>query len=78
MICGAPLGGRPDQHCCSGRCRAALSRRNRVPIPAKDLRDLRALLTATMERVTEIKADATAMIERLWEAKAKLEKYVGG
>lgn len=42
-----------------------------------ELRDLRALLTATLERVSEIQRDAGGMLERLWEAKAALEKYGG-
>jgi len=61
-VCGTPLRGR--QWCCSGKCRAALSRRNRIPVPAQDLRDLRVLVKATLES--------------LWEAGVKLDRYVGG
>ena len=75
-ICGRPLRGR--QRCCSGRCRAALSRRRRIPVKAEDLRGLRVLVTETVERVSEIKADATAMLDRLWEAKTALERYLNG
>ena len=73
-ICGTPLTGR--QKACSGKCRAALSRRKRIPVKAEDLRDLWGLAKETIGRVSEIKADATAMLERLWEAKVSLEKYL--
>ncbi|MFI5341960.1 MAG: hypothetical protein ACHQ7N_19250 [Candidatus Methylomirabilales bacterium] len=49
---------------CSDRCRAALSRRRRIPVKAEEIRDLRALVKTTLES--------------LWEAKAKLDRYVGG
>jgi predicted nucleic acid-binding Zn ribbon protein len=60
--CGAELTGR--QKCCSGKCRAALSRRRRIPVKAEDLRDLRAMVKMTLEN--------------LWEAKVKLDKLLGG
>ncbi len=47
---------------CSDKCRAAKSRRARIPIPAQDLRRLRDGLVA--------------MLDSLWEAKATLEKYL--
>ena len=62
----------------SDRCRAALSRRKRIPVNAEEFRKIRELVRATMERVSEIKVDATVMLERLWEAKAALEKYLDG
>ena len=55
-----------------------MSRRRRIPIKVADLRDLRGLVKETVGRVSGIKADATAMLERLWEAKAALEKYLSG
>jgi len=74
-VCGTPLHGR--QESCSARCRAAKSRRARIPVRAEELRALRALLRETVERVSEIKADATVMLESLWEATAALDRYVG-
>lgn len=74
--CGKPLTGR--QKACSGRCRAVLSRRRRLQVPAEDLKALWALLKGTLEQVTGIQRDAGAMLERLWEAKAELEKILGG
>jgi len=71
------LTGR-QKSACSDRHRAALSRRRRIGVKTEDLRALRALLRETVERVAEIKADATVMLDRLWEAQAGLEKYLGG
>jgi len=76
-VCGTPLRGR-QRSACSDRCRAALSRRRRIPVRAQDLRDLRVLVRETVDRVSEIKADATVMLDRLWEAKTALEGYLGG
>jgi len=61
-ICGTPLRGR--QQCCSGKCRAAKSRRARIPVKAEDLLAIRSLVKTTLES--------------LWEAKAKLDRYGGG
>jgi hypothetical protein len=61
-ICLTPLRGR--QKCCSGKCRATLSRRRRIPVPVEEVRALRGLVTTTLES--------------LWEVKAKLDNYVGG
>jgi hypothetical protein len=47
-------------------------------VRAQDLRDLRVLVRETVDRVSEIKADATVMLDRLWEAKTALEGYLGG
>ena len=58
--CGKALTGR--QKCCSGKCRAALSRQRRIAVPVEELRVLRSLVKTTLET--------------LWEAKAKLDKYV--
>lgn len=62
-ICRKPLTG-CQRSACSDRCRAAKSRRARIPVKAEELRNLRALVTTTLES--------------LWEAKAKLDRYVGG
>ena len=62
-VCGAVLTGRPQQKCCSARCRAAKSRRQRVPLPRDTERDIRAKLAAALEAV--------------FEAKATLERYGG-
>jgi len=47
-VCGAVLTGRPQQQCCSARCRAAKSRRRRVEAQAERERHVRALLEAAM------------------------------
>ncbi len=75
-VCGKPLQGR--QQACSGKCRAAKSRRRRPSIPLEDLRGLRALLTETLERLTEIQRDAGTMLERLWEARVEVDRLLGG
>jgi len=62
-ICGGGLKGRQTS-ACSDKCRAAKSRRRRIPVNAEVLRDLRALLDTTLES--------------LWEARTTLEKYGGG
>ncbi len=62
-ICGAGLRGRQTS-ACSDKCRAAKSRRKRVPIPAQDLRGIRDGLVA--------------LLDTLWEVKATLEKYLRG
>jgi len=59
-VCGTPLQGR--QQACSARCRAAKSRRARIPVKAQELRDLRALVVATLDR--------------LWEAKNSLDNIL--
>ena len=46
---------------CSDRCRAAKSRRQRVPLPVAEAKMIRESLTTALEAV--------------WEAKAMLEKY---
>jgi len=61
-ICGAPLHGR--QKCCSGKCRAALSRRRRIPIARQDLQEIRRALVSSLEAA--------------WEAKAELDRHLGG
>ncbi len=63
VVCGAPLTGRPQQKCCSARCRAAKSRRARVPIPVAEAQEMRARLTT--------------ILETAWEIKAALERYGG-
>ena len=61
-VCGTPLHGR--QESCSARCRAAKSRRGRVPLPVEDARDIRARLNAALDII--------------YQAKATLDRYVGG
>jgi|OpeIllAssembly_1097287.scaffolds.fasta_scaffold2229890_2 predicted nucleic acid-binding Zn ribbon protein len=47
-VCGTPL--RPGQtSACSGKCRAILSRRRRVPLPMAEAKAIRASLTAALE-----------------------------
>lgn len=58
---GAMLTGRPQQKCCSPRCRAAKSRRARVPLPVAEAR--------------EIKVSLTTILEAAWQIKATLERY---
>jgi len=62
-VCGAPLRGR-QRSACSDRCRAAKSRRGRLPLPVAEANTIRASLTTALEAV--------------WEAKAVLERYGGG
>ena len=61
-ICGTPLKGR--QEACSGKCRAAKSRQSRVPIPRKQLLEIRALVKNTLEE--------------LYRAKGALDRCLGG
>jgi hypothetical protein len=53
-ICGAALTGR--QQACSGKCRAAKSRRRRIPLPVTEVRKIRASLRTALEAVSEAKA----------------------
>lgn len=46
-ICGTPLRGR--QRCCSAKCRAAKSRRARIPVKREQLLEIRRLLRAVLE-----------------------------
>ncbi len=61
-VCGAALTGPPQQRCCSARCRAAKSRRRRVPLPISEAKEIRAQLTVVLEAV--------------WEAKTTLDEYL--
>jgi len=61
-VCGAPMTGRRTS-ACSDRCRAAKSRRQRVPLPVAEAKMIRESLTTALEAV--------------WEAKATLERYGG-
>jgi predicted nucleic acid-binding Zn ribbon protein len=61
-ICGTPLHGR--EKCCSGKCRAIKSRRKRILIERKDLQEIRRALVSSLEAV--------------WEAKATLDRHLGG
>ncbi len=60
--CGKALTGR--QKACSGRCRALLSRRRRIPVKAQDLRDLGAVVVATLERLWEAKNSLDNLLAR--------------
>ncbi len=60
-VCGTALTGRPQQKCCSARCRAAKSRRRRLPLPVAAAR--------------EIKASLTMILDTAWQIKATLERY---
>ena len=51
-VCGMVLTGRPQQKCCSARCRAAKSRRERAQGQAERDQRVRALLEAAV-RVLE-------------------------
>lgn len=64
-ICREPLTGR--QRCCSGRCRAALSRRNRIPVKAEDLGEI----VASLRRVLEDLSQTVAMVEAALYARGK-------
>ncbi len=61
-ICGKPMTGRRTA-ACSGRCRAAKSRHQRVPLSRAEAQAIRASLTTALQAV--------------WEVKATLEKYGG-
>jgi len=61
VVCGTPLTVRPQQKCCSAKCRAALSRLRRVPLPLAEAREFRAWLTT--------------ILETAWDIKATLERY---
>jgi predicted nucleic acid-binding Zn ribbon protein len=50
-VCAAPLTGRPQQKCCSARCRAAWSRRRRAEALAERDQRLRALLEGALRVV---------------------------
>ena len=63
---------------CSARCRAAAWQARHVRMPAAEGRALRGLLKDTVQRVSAIQRDAGVMLDRLWEAKAALDRYVGG
>ena len=59
-VCGTAL--RPGQtSACSGKCRAILSRRRRVPLPVKEARAM--------------KASVTMILDTAWGIKAILDRY---
>ena len=62
-VCGAALTGRPQQRCCSARCRTAKSRRGRVPLAVADAKEIRAKIAM--------------ILETAYEAKATLQRYGG-
>jgi len=74
-VCGTPLRGR--QESCSARCRAAKSRRGRVPVKAEELRNLRAVVRDALDWLATVEQGARTAQGRLWEATAKLDRYVG-
>ena len=47
-VCGAVLTGRPQQRCCSAKCRAAWSRRRKVEAQAERDGRVRECLEAAM------------------------------
>ncbi len=61
-VCGLPMTGRKTS-ACSDKCRAAKSRRRRVPLPVAEAKAIRARLTAALEAV--------------WDAKNTLDRYGG-
>jgi hypothetical protein len=61
-MCGTPLRGRrPEARCCSGRCRAALSRRARGRELAARVRQAEAALRQAADAVRELKEFAVAL-----------------
>jgi predicted nucleic acid-binding Zn ribbon protein len=60
VACGTALTGRPHQQCCSARCRAALSRREKVRLPVAEARAIQARLRMALEAL----AEANATLER--------------
>jgi predicted nucleic acid-binding Zn ribbon protein len=62
-ICGTALTGR-QKSACSAKCRAALSRRLHIPVRRERLLEIRALLKRTLEET--------------YQAKGKIDRYLGG
>ncbi len=62
-ICGKTLTGR-QRTACSGRCRAALSRRRRIPMEREQLIKIRSALKG--------------MLEEFYALKVEVEKTLGG
>lgn len=60
---GAALTGRPQQRCCSARCRAGKCRHGRVPLAVAEAKEIRAKLAM--------------ILETAYEAKATLRRYGG-
>ncbi len=60
-ICGIPLKGR-QKSACSGRCRAAKSRRARIPVKAEDARLLREALITLLDIAWELKVTLEAVM----------------
>ena len=61
-VCGAPMTGRKTS-ACSDKCRAAKSRKRRVPLPVTEAKEIQASLTAALNAV--------------WDAKNTLDRYGG-
>ncbi len=59
-VCGEPMTGRKTS-ACSDKCRAAKSRRRRLPLPVAEAR--------------EIKASLTMILDTAWQIKATLDRY---
>jgi hypothetical protein len=53
-VCGQGMTARRTS-ACSDRCRAAKSRRKRIPLPVDEYRGIRARLTAALEAVWQVK-----------------------
>jgi hypothetical protein len=51
-VCGQAMTGR-RRSACSDRCRAAKSRRGRLPLPVAEANTIRASLTTALEAVLE-------------------------
>jgi len=54
-VCGEPMTGRKTS-ACSDRCRAAKSRRRRVPLSVDEAKAIRASLTTALEAVSDAKS----------------------
>jgi len=61
-VCGTALRGR--QSCCSGRCRAALSRRRRVPLRLADAHTIRRRIETALGLLAEARAILAGYRER--------------
>ena len=55
-VCGAALTGRPQQPCCSARCRAGKSRHGWVQLAVAEAKEIRAKLAMILETAYEAKA----------------------
>jgi hypothetical protein len=58
-VCGAVLTGRPQQKCCSARCRAAWSRRRPVELQAEPDQRVRELLETAIRVLARVQEPVT-------------------